>query len=203
MDVWRRPYSFLGDNKSGNGRLRSGGTWHDSLVDYTDGTQESAVRFETALNALGEKNGVQFDFDVKTVWQPVESQRAQLWCSRFGKAELFMDALGKCHFQSKTSASDRSTLLKCASEVGLNSNALETFLNGDELVDEVWHSYGHTIRGMGIHSIPLFLFSLDKNGGPFRDGKGETFAHNGSGSAENFLDVFERAWAATKQTETR
>lgn len=38
----------------------------------------------------------------------------QLWASRFGKAEEFMDELGKRHFEKAISASERATLLKAA-----------------------------------------------------------------------------------------
>ena len=137
VDVWRRPYSFLGDAPEGRGRLRNT-TWHESLIDYTDGTEHSARRFERGLNALGARNDVTFDFGVRTHWQPVESQRAQLWASRFGKAELFMDALGTKHFSQRQSASDRQTLLTCAAEVGLDADALDAFLRADDLRDEVW-----------------------------------------------------------------
>ena len=200
VDVWRRPYSFLGDSPGGRGGIQNT-TWHESLIDYTDGTETSALRFERGLNALGARNDVTFDFGVKTHWQPIESQRAQLWASRFGKAELFMDRLGKAHFSNRRSASDRQTLLACAAEVGLDAEALDAFLNTDAFCDEVWASYGDTIREMGITSIPLFLFSLDPNGGPFRDNVGRTFAHGGSGSADAFLEVFEEAWAAAKGDE--
>ena len=61
---------------------------------------------------------------------------------------------------------------------------------------EVWRSYGDTVRDMGIHSIPLFVFSLEANGGPFREGVGATFTHGGSGSPEAFDQLFQRAWAA-------
>ena len=60
----------------------------------------------------------------------------------------------------------------------------------------MWRSYGDTVRDMGIHSIPLFVFSLEANGGPFREGVGATFTHGGSGSPEAFDQLFQRAWAA-------
>jgi hypothetical protein len=47
--------------------------------------------------------------------------------------------------------------------------------------NEVWASYGDTIRKMGIHSIPLFIFNSDPDGGPFRQEAGRTITHNGSG----------------------
>jgi len=63
----------------------------------------------------------------------------------------------------------------------------------------VWFSYGDTIRGMGISSIPLFIFSTHPDGGPFRKGTGRTVMHSGSGSRDEFLALFEDAWAAQKR----
>jgi len=47
VDVWRRPYSFLGDAPGGKGRIRNNSTWHKSLLDYTDGTEAGPGRFCT------------------------------------------------------------------------------------------------------------------------------------------------------------
>ena len=71
INVTRHPYSFLGDNRGGNGFLRSGGTWHEGLMDYTDGTEAGARRAEAGLSALGAAAGINFRYDQKTNWQPV------------------------------------------------------------------------------------------------------------------------------------
>lgn len=68
VDVWRRPYSFLGDAPGGKGHIRNGGSWHESLIDYTDGTKETAVAMQNSMNALASRNNVTFDFSVKTHW---------------------------------------------------------------------------------------------------------------------------------------
>ena len=68
----------------------------------------------------------------------------------------------------------------------------------------MWRSYGDTVRDMGIHSIPLFVFSLEANGGPFREGVGATFTHGGSGSPEAFDQLFNaRGPAAADARRTR
>ena len=72
----RHPYSFLGDTPPGtSSHLRSGGTWHEGLMDYTDGTEEGALRAEAGLSALGAAAGISFRYDQRTNWQPIESQR--------------------------------------------------------------------------------------------------------------------------------
>ena len=62
------------------------------------------------------------------------------------------------------------------------------FLKTDKLCDEVWRSYGSTIREKGIGSIPLFVFSgPGGSGGPFREACGPSpIVVNGSGSPSEF-----------------
>ena len=47
----------------------------------------------------------------------------------------------------------------------------QAFLETEGLEEEVWRSYGDTIREAGIRAIPLFAYSvpeLGAVGGPFR-----------------------------------
>ena len=44
-------------------------------MDYTDGTEEGALRAEAGLSALGAAAGITFRYDQRTNWQPIESQR--------------------------------------------------------------------------------------------------------------------------------
>jgi len=143
----------------------------------------------------GQAAGIAFDLEVKAQYQPVESQRLLLWAGRYGLQEPFMSALNTMHFERRQSASERMTLLAAAAEVGLDTSAAEAFLDSDELYDEVWRSYGSTIREAGIRAIPLFAFSvpeLGAVGGPFRDpGPYEAYVVRGSSGEESFLELFE------------
>ena len=140
--------------------MRSGGTWHEGLIDYTGGTEAGALRAEAGLRALGGAAGISFRFDQRTNWQPVESQRLLLWSSRFGKQEEFMSSLNHRHFELAQSASERQTLLDAAADVGLDVTAAAAFLDTDELTDVVWKSYGDTIRSYGIHGTSCTSVSL-------------------------------------------
>jgi len=205
INVTRHPYSFLGDNRDGDGFLRSGGTWHEGLMDYTDGTEAGARRAEAGLSALGAAAGIKFRYDQKTNWQPIESQRMLLWAGTFGKAEQFMDALNFRHFQEGKSASERATVLEAAAEAGLDVNEANAYLDTSENEDKVWKSYGDTIRKYGIHAIPFFVFSvpeLGMVGGPFRQGQGDKttpWIVNGSMDSDRFLQIFTEVYALWRQ----
>lgn len=145
------------------------------------------------MRELGRRAGIELDYQVKTNWQPIDSQRMMLWARRFGKAEAYMSGLAHRHFEERKSASHRATILEAAEEAGLDVAAAREFLDTDELKAEVWTSYGDTIHKKGIHSIPYFVFNSSlTNGGPFRNGKGKPTIVNGSGDEEQFLGVFEQ-----------
>jgi len=207
INVTRHPYSFLGDSKSG-GFLRSGGTWHDGLKDYTDGTDEGARRAEAGLSALGAAAGIKFRFDQQTNWQPMDSQRMLLWAGRHGKGEEFMDALNSAHFQDGKSASDRANVLAAAETAGLDAGAASAFLATRELEDAVWQSYGDTIHKYAIHAIPFFVFSVPAMGmvgGPFREGQAEKttpWIVNGSMDSDRFLEIFSKVYSVWRQHMT-
>ena len=201
LNVTRHPYSFIGDSRepSGPGGLAGSGaalkeTWHDALLGYT-GNPDARDAAERGMYEQGKSAGITFDYNVLAQWQPIDSQRLLLWAGRFGKQEEFMSALNKRHFELRQSASDRSTLLAAATEVGLDTDAAAAFLETDELTAEVWRSYGRTIREKRIHSIPLFALSvpeIDAVGGPFRaPGKSEAYVVRGSMDKDHFLSLLE------------
>jgi len=195
LNVTRHPYSFQGDNPSG-GKGRPEGeekTWHDSLLGYCGGDPKTRDHAEETMRELGRRAGIELDYNVKTNWQPIDSQRLMIWARRFGKAEAYMSAMARRHFEERQSASHRSTILESAEEAGLDVEAARNFLDTDELKEEVWKSYGDTIHKKGIHSIPFFVFNSPlTSGGPFRTGTGKPVIHNGSGDEHQFLGVFEQ-----------
>jgi len=196
VNVNRYPYSFNGDARSSS--LAGAGTpegqeptWHQSLLGYCGGDANRRQAAEDGMRMLGRRCGVELDYDVQTNWQPIDSQRAMLWARRSGKAEVFMDFLGHRHFEQKKSASHRATLLDAATATGLDAAALDAFLDTDELIDDVWKSYGSTIHEKGINAIPYLVFGPVGMRSPFRDGPRASITINGSGDPEQFVEVFE------------
>jgi len=145
------------------------------------------------MRELGRRVGIELDYHVQTQWQPVDSQRLMLWAHRYGKQEAYMSALGRRHFEERTSASHATTLLAACAEAGLDAEAASAVLASEEFREEVWHSYGSTIRDKGVHAIPLFIFNSPlTDGGPFRSGGGKPCIVHGSASRDEFLSLFER-----------
>lgn len=196
LNVTRHPYSFIGDRNSKSGHNTAEGTeptWHEALLAYTDNSKVKRFAGESLMSFLGWRAGIKLDYHVQAQWQPVDSQRTMLWAGRFGKQEAYMSALARRHFEERKSASHRSTILEAVEEIGLEVSEAKAFLDTDELKDQVWLSYGSTIREKGIHAIPFFVFNspLD-DGGPFRSGKGDAIIVNGSGDEQQFLEIFEQ-----------
>jgi len=213
INVTRHPYSFVGDRSAQSqrrGELDGVGTPDGELrtfAEQMDGRFPAAAprpgqsaeearreRMRPFLE-LGAAAGIGFDLDVVAQYQPIESQRLLLWAGRFGKQEEYMSALNRLHFERRSSASVRATVLAAAAAVELDVAEAEAFLRTDELEAEVWQAYGETIRGAGIRSIPLFALSVPSigaEGGPFRQaGAYEAYVVRGSSDAAHFLSLLE------------
>ncbi|KAH8053332.1 hypothetical protein JL722_9557 [Aureococcus anophagefferens] len=167
LNVTRHPYSFNGDSRRGSlaGHGTKEGnepTWHDSLLGYCGGDAARRAAAEDGMRMLGRRAGIELDYGVQTNWQPIDSQRSMLWARRFGLAEEFMDHLGHRHFEQRKSASHRATLLDAAAAAGLDASALGAFLDSDELVADVWTSYGSTIHEKGINQRPVALTIFER-----------------------------------------
>jgi len=209
--VTRHPYSFVGDRPEQpqkQGELDGIGTTElRPFGDQMKGRFPEAAprpgqsaeearreRMEPFLR-LGRSAGIEFDLEVGAQYQPVDSQRLLLWACQYGKQEEYMSALNGMHFEQRQSASLRETVLAAAAEAGLDAAAAEAFLETEGLEEEVWRSYGDTIREAGIRAIPLFAYSvpeLGAVGGPFRQaGEYEAYVVRGSGDADSFLSLFE------------
>jgi len=212
--VTRHPYSFISDSRGNDGSDGSLAgadcpegrepTWHEGLLGYCGNDAERRRDAEEMMRELGRNVGIHLDYNVKTQWQPVNSQRLMLWSHRFGKQEAFMSALGRRHFEERTSASHRTTLLEAVDEAGLDVQAAEAFLQTDELSMDVWRSYGSTIRDKGIHAIPLFIFNSPlTDGGPCRNGFGRPYIVNGSSDQEEFLSIFDRILRDVENADAR
>lgn len=143
--------------------------------------------------ALARRAGIPtLQYGVRTCWQPINSQRMLLWARRFGKAEQYMKALGRKHFEEAKSASHTRTVLDAAEEAGLDRKEAEAFIATKELEAEVWASYGSMIREKSIHAIPYFVFNSPlTDAGPFGSGHGEAHVVQGSAGVPEFLHVFE------------
>lgn len=195
VNVTRHPFSFVGDSKVGffdQTSIDTGlDTWDAALI--RDNYPKDAVV------QPGKQAGLPaFDFNVRiNNAQPIDSQRMLMWAGRFGKQELYMSAVNKRHFHERKSAAMRSTVLEAAQEAGIDLREATAFLDTDELHSEVLRSYRSTIYEKGIHAIPLFVFNSPlTDGGPFRSGRGRAEIVHGSGSADQFLKVFERLFTS-------
>lgn len=199
MNVARHPYSFQGDTRGGRGGAGAyvegqESPWHKALLAQSGGDEKKCAEAEAGMVLLAQRSGIPtLRYDVKTCWQPLRSQRMLLWARGFGKAEAYMSALGRKHFEEAKSASHTWTVVDAAVEAGLDRAEAEAFINGPELEAEVWKSYGVTIREKGIHAIPYFVFNSPlTDAGPFRGNRGQAHVINGSADEGQFLDVFEQ-----------
>jgi predicted DsbA family dithiol-disulfide isomerase len=162
------------------------------------------------LQRLGDSAGINFNIDRTPYYNPLDSQRALQWSGRFDLQEQFMEVLSHNHFELAMSASRRHNVLQAVSEVkGLVVTDALSFLQSDELVDEVTKAYAENVHVNKITSIPFFVFNLPQcgiNGGPFQipplNPVRGPWMKTGSNSPVAFLLSFEAMYKVYKQQQS-
>ena len=162
LGVNRHPYSWAGDDRTvdqGKFKMFSEGEFM---------RQERAARGNESvpfkkLTELAAEASIKLNKDGRGVemrWQPIDAQRLLLWASRFGRMEHLAENMSKRHFEENESCADRENLINAVRDTpDLDVQAAQTFLSSDELVQDVWDSYGRMIRYWGIKEIPVFIFN--------------------------------------------
>jgi len=181
----------------GNVGQKTRGTYVTALDRALGG---GAPEYMTKLGNSVHGKPIAFNTEVEFEFQPVDSQRMLQWAARFGKQEEVVSALANLHFEKQQSVTNRSTLMEVVDKVGLDQQAFQRFLDSDELVADIWKSYGDTIQ-KGIHSIPFFIFNGPlTNGGCFRDGSNTAVEVHGSANANEFASAFEKVYFKNRKS---
>mmetsp|Transcript_6922 Transcript_6922/g.9688 ORF Transcript_6922/g.9688 Transcript_6922/m.9688 type:complete len:285 (+) Transcript_6922:55-909(+) len=176
--VRRYPFSLNGPHRQyekktslpGYGQYSQGKEprWHDALLSYCKNDHEEREALEDDIKLAGEEVGLHIDFNVQVHWQPVDAHRAIWYAGRFGKQEIYVDALAKRHFELCQSVVHRVTLLRAAKDVDLDFKALDRLLNTEEMIDNVWHNFHDMIYLHQIEHSPVFIINLPDSLSPLR-----------------------------------
>jgi len=167
--------------------LYPGGThpirpWGDRLDAVYPGGRAS-------ITALGRRAGFSFNMEAP-LSDTMDSHRLYLWADRAGKGEALAQAIGHEYFENARPLADREMLCACASEVGLDADAAQSYLQSDGGYTEVAAS-AEANRQMGIHSVPVFIFRSEVD-------STEPAVVHGSADVQRFGQVLDAILAAAE-----
>ena len=130
--------------------------------------------------AAAQAEGLTYAMD-KIARQPntLDAHRLIRWAGEIGKAAEMKQTLMDFYFTQGADLTDRDTLVRAASAVGLNADETRAALASDKDVAEIERE-AEAAKEAGIQGVPMFIF----------DGK---FAVSGAQAPETLAEAIERA----------
>ncbi len=172
VEVHYRPY-FLNDWIPREGISR------DEYLTTKFGSVERYKGIAQRVGAAAAAEGLVYASD-KMKRQPntLDSHRLIRWAEAIGKAAEMKQKLMDLYFTQGADLTDRYTLVKAATDIGLNANTVTDDLASDKDVAEV-EQEALAAKESGIEGVPCFIF-------------GGKFAVSGAQAPEYLADAIDR-----------
>jgi predicted DsbA family dithiol-disulfide isomerase len=172
VEVHWRPY-FLND------WIPRGGISREEYLTTKFGSVERYGPIAQRVTAAAAAEGLTYASDkVKRQPNTLDCHRLIRWADEKGKAAEMKQKLMDFYFTQGADLTDRETLVKAATDVGLDADAVRIDLAGDKDVTAV-EQEAQSAKEAGIEGVPCFIF-------------GNKFAVSGAQAPEYLADAIER-----------
>jgi predicted DsbA family dithiol-disulfide isomerase len=181
VEVHYRPY-FLNDwiPREGISREQYLTTKFGSVDRYKDIAQRVG-------QAAAEEGLVYASDKMKRQPNTLDCHRLIRWADAIGKAPEMKQKLMDLYFTQGADLTDRYTLVKAATDIGLDANQVSADLESDKDVAEI-ETEAQSAKQAGIEGVPTFIF-------------GGKFAVSGAQSPEYLAEAIDRMAAARDAAE--
>jgi len=143
-------------------------------------TVERAKAMNTQLAELGAQEGLEYHFEKTRYGNTFDAHRLIHLAAIHNLQDAAKERLLQAYFVDGASVGDSETLVKLASEIGLDPEEARAVLNSDAYADEVKADIQRA-RLLGIQGVPFFAID-------------ETYGVSGAQPTEVFSEVLTKAW---------
>jgi predicted DsbA family dithiol-disulfide isomerase len=144
-------------------------------------TIDAARQMQQRVADAAAGEGLNFDIDAVVPANTVDAHRVIHLAERQGLQAEMKERLLKAHFIDGEAVGEVETLVRLATEVGLDSDEVRSLLDSDELVDAVRADESEA-RALGISGVPFFV--IDRR-----------YGVSGAQPSEHLLEALQTAWA--------
>jgi len=146
------------------------------------------VEAHARLRALGAELGIAFDFDaISRSPNTLDAHRLIRWAAASGVQDEVVEKLFSAYFEHGRDIGARNVLTEIARDCGMDAEAVERRLGGDDEVAAVQAEIAEA-QALGVTGVPFFIFA-------------SRFAVSGAQSAEVLAKAMERARSGGERVE--
>jgi len=122
-------------------------------------TREQLARNSEAIRARGAELGFEFKMDLRSrVHNTFDAHRLLHWANLEGRGVALKHALFTAYFTRGEDPSGAETLVRLASQVGLDAARAHEILESDQYADEV-RAIERYFQEQGIHAVPAVIIN--------------------------------------------
>jgi predicted DsbA family dithiol-disulfide isomerase len=143
-------------------------------------TREQAVAQHRSMAAAAAELGLEFNWEQARYGNTFDAHRVVHLAAEQGLADAAHERLMRAYFTDGLAVGDRETLVRLATEIGLDAGAVRDMLDSDDYGNHV-RSDEATAKMLGIESVPFFV--LDRK-----------YGVSGAQPVEVFSQALETAW---------
>ena len=122
------------------------------------GAENAGIVYER-IRSTGATDGLDFNFEgIRRTPNTLESHRLVRWAAGFDKETALVEALFQAYFFRGEDIGAKDILLAAAETAGLDREAAESFLEGNDLLAE-GSEEDRQARALGIDGVPCFIFN--------------------------------------------
>ena len=144
------------------------------------GSWERSLELDAKVIAVGESEGIHFDFDRSGRTPNTVDAHRLIWLAGQNDCQdAIVEALFRAYFTDGKDIGNRQTLIDVAAEGGVNRQAFEEMLNSDDGMDVITNGREMSQRHQ-VNGVPFFIIN-------------NAITLSGAQAPETFLDAFNQA----------
>lgn len=155
--------------------------YYELLANKLDMSIEKAKETTANIGRQAADVGLTYHFDTMQTSNTFDAHRVAKYAARQGKGNEMTEHILKAYFTDSEHIGEHATLIKLASEVGLETEEIEALLKTDQYKAVVREDQEQA-KQIGVQGVPFFVFN-------------EKYAVSGAQPPETFLEVLEKVWA--------
>lgn len=157
----------------------------DELVDLVarkyGTTREQAIAQHESMASAAAELGLEFNWQQARYGNTFDAHRVVHMAAEQGLADAAHERLMRAYFSDGLAVGDRDTLVRLATEIGLEGAAVREMLDSDDFGNHV-RSDEATAAMLGIESVPFFVFD-------------RKYGVSGAQAPEVFAQALQTAWS--------
>lgn len=163
-----------------NAPKRSEHDMYGMLVSKYGGTRDDAKARVQGVVQRAKSVGLDYQMDKAIMGSSFDAHRLIQFAKTKGKGDAAEERLFKAYFTEGTHIADHATLVKLATEIGLDGAAVQEMLASTRFTEEV-RADEREAQQLGVRGVPFFV--IDRK-----------YGVNGAQQSAHFLGALEQAW---------